>query len=195
MRPLFAHDPLVWVLIGASAILWSLVETALGSRLRAQGSRYTRDRSFLSLLLLASVGVPGAIAASLLGIATISGAPWWPVIAGLVLLWAGSALRAWAISALGRFFTIVVAVQQDHRVVERGPYRWLRHPGYLGTILAVTGVGLAEGDWASVAIMLLTILTACAIRIPVEERALVRELGDEYTAYAQRTARLLPGLF
>jgi protein-S-isoprenylcysteine O-methyltransferase Ste14 len=195
MRPLFAHDPLVWVLIGASQTLWSLVETASGRRFSAKGPRKKLDWSLLGIILLACAGGAAAIACSFLGVATIAGPPWWPVIAGLVLIWAGSAFRAWAVFTLGRFFTFAVVVQHDHRVVERGPYRWLRHPSYLGSIVAVTGTGLAQGDWASVAITLLVVLTACAIRIPFEERTLALELGDEYAAYAQRTARLLPGLF
>ncbi len=194
MRPLFAHNLIVAVLIFGSMILLRLSEVASGRRSSAREDG-TLEWSLVCILLLIAVSLAGATVVSLAGVATIPGAPWWPVIAGLVLMWAGLAFRAWAVFTLGRFFQLTVIVQEDHRVIERGPYRWLRHPSYLGLIVAFTGMGLAMGDWASAAILLLGTLTAFLIRIEVEERALLQELGSEYAAYTQRTARLLPGLF
>jgi protein-S-isoprenylcysteine O-methyltransferase Ste14 len=194
MRPLFAHDPAVWIMIGASLILWNAVELALGGRASSQG-RSAPEWSFFCIALLVCGSLGGSIAASLGHVATIAGPRWWPVIAGLVLIWAGLAFRAWAISTLGRFFKVMVVIQEDHRVIERGPYRRLRHPSYLGSIVAMTGLGLAEGDWVSMAVMLLGTLSAFLIRIRVEERTLLHELGDEYAAYTQRTARLMPGVY
>jgi protein-S-isoprenylcysteine O-methyltransferase Ste14 len=66
--------------------------------------------------------------------------------AGLVLMWAGIALRQWAVTVLGRFFTVDVRVQPDQTVVEAGPYRYVRHPSYSGMI--ITFLGLALGNWS-----------------------------------------------
>jgi protein-S-isoprenylcysteine O-methyltransferase len=194
MRPLFAHEPVVWVLIGASLIVGQLVEVALGKRPSARG-RNTPEWSFFCVMLLLYGSLAGSIAASFQGLAPIPGPPWWPVLAGLVMIWVGLAFRDWAIFTLGRFFKVMVVIQPDHRVVDRGPYRWMRHPSYLGLIVALTGLGLAEGDWVSVSIALLGILAAALIRIRVEERVMLQELGEEYATYAQRTARLLPGVY
>ena len=57
----------------------------------------------------------------------------WPVVAGLVLIVAGAALRAWSIVTLGRFFQYQIRIQAEHRVVTNGPYRYVRHPSYTGS--------------------------------------------------------------
>src|SRR5437773_11448726 len=67
---------------------------------------------------------------------------WMFASAGLVLFVAGLILRWWAIITLGRFFTVDVAIEKDHELVERGPFRWVRHPSY-------TGVMVAFGGWSS----------------------------------------------
>ena len=105
------------------------------------------------------------------------------------------AFRAWAVFTLGHFFKLMVVIQEDHRVIDRGPYRWLRHPGYLAIIVGSIGFGLGWGDWSSVAIMFVGSFVAFAIRIQIEERALRDGLGEEYAAYASRTAKLIPGVF
>ena len=62
---------------------------------------------------------------------------------GLALMAAGLAFRAYAIRQLGRYFTPEVTVQPGQRVVERGLYRYLRHPSYTGTFITILGFGLA----------------------------------------------------
>jgi protein-S-isoprenylcysteine O-methyltransferase len=67
-------------------------------------------------------------------------------IAGVVLFAAGLILRWWAIITLGRFFTVDVTIQKDHELVERGPFRIVRHPSYTGVLLAFVGLGMSLGD-------------------------------------------------
>ncbi|HEY4257482.1 MAG TPA: isoprenylcysteine carboxylmethyltransferase family protein [Candidatus Udaeobacter sp.] len=55
---------------------------------------------------------------------------------GVVLFVTGLLLRWWAIITLGRFFTVDVTIEKDHELVERGPFRMLRHPSYTGVLLA-----------------------------------------------------------
>jgi protein-S-isoprenylcysteine O-methyltransferase len=91
----------------------------------------------------------GVVAAFLLASdvpAGITSARWGVFVVGLVLMWAGIALRQWAVSLLGRFFTVDVRVQSDQRVINRGPYRYVRHPSYSGMI--ITFLGLALGNWS-----------------------------------------------
>jgi len=194
MRPLIAHDLTAQVLFWASFGLWFAIEFVLTAITNSRG-RTTREWT-LSLIVfteLASLAVSTIVAYK--NPAPIPGPPWWPVGVGLSLIWLGIAVRLWAIITLGRFFKMVVVIQDAHRVVDRGPYRWLRHPSYTGGMLIVTGLGLAEGDWVSLAIMVVFPLIAYLARIRVEERALFGALGDEYAAYAKRTSRLIPGLF
>jgi protein-S-isoprenylcysteine O-methyltransferase Ste14 len=194
MRPLVLHDPLAEILLWGSLALWVINEHRLRVRSSSQGSEPREWTFFLIVLFLVGSIVGAALVASD-RVAPLPGPAWWPVAAGLVLLWLGMALRLWAISTLGRFFKMTIAIQEGHRVVSDGPYHWLRHPCYTGTLLIAVGVGLAEGDWISLAIMWIALTIALLTRIRAEERTLRAELGDEYAAYAQRTARLVPGLF
>lgn len=107
----------------------------------------------------------------------------------------GLILRWWAIVTLGRFFTVDVTIEKDHELVERGPFRWVRHPSYTGVLLAFVGWTLTLGNWVAMAVVLLPIFAAFIRRMNVEEDALRGALGERYTAYMRRTKRLLPGLY
>lgn len=114
---------------------------------------------------------------------------------GLGIFAVGTALRWWSIFHLGRFFTVDVAIAADHRVVDNGPYRLVRHPSYSGLLMQFAGVALALGNDLSVAVILLPITFALLHRIRVEETALRSGLGEEYASYMRRTKRLVPWVF
>ena len=115
--------------------------------------------------------------------------------AGLVVLAAGVALRTWAIVTLGRLFKFVVVIQDGHRVVTSGPYRLLRHPSYTGGLGAFLGAGIALDSWLSILALVFIPLLAVLVRIHLEEAELATAPGPEYTRYASRTHRLVPGLW
>ncbi len=114
---------------------------------------------------------------------------------GLLMLWAGVALRLWSIGTLGRYFRRVVVIQEGHRVVTAGPYGLVRHPSYLGNLLAAAGLGIALGNWVSLAILVVIPTLGHLPRIWVEERALEESLGAEYSGYAGNRKRLVPGIW
>jgi protein-S-isoprenylcysteine O-methyltransferase len=114
---------------------------------------------------------------------------------GIALFLAGLALRAYAVIHLGRFFTVNVAIASDHKVVDDGPYRWLRHPSYTGLLIAYLGIGLCLSNWVAVLVVLLPTTVVLVWRIVIEERALCAALGEEYRAYMQRTWRLIPFIY
>jgi protein-S-isoprenylcysteine O-methyltransferase Ste14 len=116
----------------------------------------------------------------------------WSSWLGAALVIGGTSFRLWAIRTLGRFFTRSVRVSSDQTVVVDGPYRWVRHPSYTGSMLAAAGVGLALGNAVSLACLLAAILAGFGYRIRVEEDALVETLGEPYRAYRARTKRLVP---
>jgi protein-S-isoprenylcysteine O-methyltransferase Ste14 len=194
MRPLVFHDSIAEILFIASVVLVSGIESAVRRRSRLK-DRGSHDWTLVLIGLVTLISLAVATYAAAQQVAPLPGGRWWPVIAGLILIWIGFAVRIWSIVTLGRFFQLTVVVQADHKVVDRGPYRWLRHPSYLGIIVTNTGVGLAEGDWVSVAVMLFGTLAVFLVRIRVEERALLGKLGDQYATYASRTARLVPGVY
>jgi protein-S-isoprenylcysteine O-methyltransferase Ste14 len=117
------------------------------------------------------------------------------VALGAVVFALGLALRAWAVHELGRFFKFTVVVQADHRVVDTGPYRLIRHPSYTGLLMIELGLGIALGTWLSIPACLLPPLIAFVIRLVSEERALAREVGEPYREYMTRTHRLVPGVW
>ena len=120
----------------------------------------------------------------------------WPVfVVGLVLMWTGIVIRQWAIALLGRFFTVDVRVQSGQAVVDRGPYRWVRHPSYSGMIITFAGIGLALGNWVSLAVLVVVPTAGLIVRIYVEERTLSEGLGEPYRRFAAGRRRLFPGLW
>ena len=115
--------------------------------------------------------------------------------AGLCLFAAGLGLRWYAMAYLGRLFTFDVAIAADHRVVDSGPYRHVRHPAYTGSLLAFLGLGLCGGNLASLLVLVTPIALAFLRRIAIEEAALTSGLGPRYSEYAQRTKRLVPFVY
>jgi protein-S-isoprenylcysteine O-methyltransferase Ste14 len=113
-------------------------------------------------------------------------------VAGAVLFAAGLVFRWWAIVTLGRFFTVDVTIEKDHELVERGPFRVVRHPSYTGVLLAFVGFALTLRNWGAILIVLVPIFVAFVRRMNVEEEALTRALGERYAAYMKRTKRLIP---
>ena len=111
---------------------------------------------------------------------------------GAVIGWLGLLLRWWSFVSLGKYFTVVVKTSEDQPVVERGPYRVLRHPSYTGLLLAIAGVGVMVGNWVGVVGAVGLVLIALIYRLRIEERALSAALGDRYRQFAESRARLIP---
>jgi protein-S-isoprenylcysteine O-methyltransferase Ste14 len=113
---------------------------------------------------------------------------------GAAIFLAGTFLRIAAVRTLGPRHSVWVAVQEDHRLVTSGLYRFIRHPSYVGAFLAVFGWALA---FRSVIGLLLALLIVPPIlsRIVAEERLLSAEFGDAYRAYQHRSWRLLPSVY
>jgi protein-S-isoprenylcysteine O-methyltransferase Ste14 len=199
MEPFVLYNELAGLVFGASVVLWVLVEYGL----RVRGEIENKASGHWSELLIV-IAIPtlevGAIVATIHNIAPLPGAPWWPVTLGVAMIWIGMGLRVWAALTLSRAAPMSdserqKSVRPNPAVVNYGPYRTLRHPGYLGAISGFAGFGLVGGGWASVVIMVAGALTVFVIRIRVEEDVLLREFGEEYVTYMRATARLIPGVF
>ena len=113
---------------------------------------------------------------------------------GLVLAAAGIALREWAVLSLGSYFTVAVTLVDGQALVRRGPYRWLRHPAYSGSILTLVGLPISLGTWVGALLVLVLSLSGYLYRVRIEEQAMLDAFGDEYRAYMQDTWRFFPGL-
>lgn len=182
------------------AILWAVVvlfpvsEIALARVKRAnlQTARL-EDRGSMRLLWLAiTIGVTLAIAAQWVPLARLPGSTRLLRLLALSLMLAGLSIRWIAIFTLGRLFTVNVAIQADHSIVETGPYRFVRHPSYSGLLIAFVGLGVFFANWLSILGLLVPIALAVLNRVVTEERALLSSLGPPYAAYCARTNRFIP---
>jgi len=116
-------------------------------------------------------------------------------LAAIVVMCLGVALRAWAAVTLGEFYTTTLVVTGNQRVVDTGPYAVVRHPGYLGEVLIWTGFGVLTCNLLLIFLLPAIFVAAYVYRISVEEKMLVRELGDAYAQYRRKTWRLLPFIY
>lgn len=180
----------------ALVVLWGVVGLALGFSRPARGQDIVRaEKDPLAMLALA-----------LLPLATPGVAAWggrlgvWPLPRPELLGWigvalsaAGLAIRVAAMRQLGVRFSPLLAVQREHALETTGWYARVRHPGYLGSLLASWGAAIAFGS--AMALPLVALMTAFQWdRVRREERLLEGQFGDAWRAYAARTGALLPRL-
>jgi protein-S-isoprenylcysteine O-methyltransferase Ste14 len=190
--PVFAYDEaiLFWIVL-----IWAFYPEILHSGIVAGAPTNRQDAGTLRLINVGSnIALLLAFAASFL--------PWLPLPyprlaldAGIVLLAAGSLLRRYCFRILGEHFTAAVTVRTGQPVIDRGPYRWIRHPGYTAGFIMFLGIGLALGNWLGLAIFFLEIVVVYSQRIKAEEKALLDTLGEPYRAYMARTKRFIPFVF
>ena len=115
------------------------------------------------------------------------------VAAGVAL--GGIGLRWWSMIVLGRLYTRTLVTTADQAVVRSGPYRVVRHPGYLGSLMAWTGAALVLAPLPIAGLISAVLMLAYLRRVHHEERMLVNRLGSAYAAYRLRTWRLIPFVY
>lgn len=111
------------------------------------------------------------------------------------LFLSGLSLRIYAVASLGRFFTTRVAICHEHRLIQTGPYRFIRHPSYTGLIIAFSAAGIAMGDVIAFIVLLFPIICVLSKRIDYEESYLSDHFGQQYKDYCSRTKKLIPFLY
>lgn len=180
-------------------------EIRFGKRARTMRAGGADRKSTLAISLGAAVSVLGFA----LGIKASSPRPpsylplWFrgavlpglPAIAwlGVTLGACGIALRLWAVLRLRQRYSRTLLVHDEHAIERGGPYRWIRHPGYLGSLLALNGIALASGNSVTLVASLIATLAAYRYRIAVEDEMLVAALGDSYAEYRREVPALIPG--
>ena len=118
--------------------------------------------------------------------------PDWIYLVGIVFMFGGIVFRQWAISVLGRYFSGVIGVQKEQKVVDSGPYSLIRHPSYTGALIFYVGMGLSMQSWAATLVAVIVFGIVYGYRIFVEEKVLINELGNNYVEYKKRTKRIIP---
>ncbi len=186
-------------LYGGLGLLMKVVSAAVlvqsnPAVLNARGTQRAmsrRERIFFAVFLPAMLSMP-VVAGLDVGAVGWTHASLSALLVGVTMVVVGFAIVIWAL-AVNPYFEPTVCLQRDrgHRVCAAGPYRFVRHPGYVGAALATAGTPLILGSaWAFVPVAIVSI--ALVVRTGYEDRMLRDEL-EGYQAYAARTRyRLLP---
>jgi protein-S-isoprenylcysteine O-methyltransferase Ste14 len=188
--------PMVW---GFLLLTWLVVfrrDPALLKERRESGPGAEQwDRIWLRIY---SLFLFGTLIVALLDVGRLhwsDSVPLWLQIVGLVGFVAALAFAGWAV-ATNTFFSEVVRIQRDrgHYVVQDGPYRFVRHPGYLGNILAWPCAAVTLGSWA--ALLLAGVVVGLYIWRTAREDRTLRAGLEGYGDYARKVRyRLLPGVW
>ncbi len=173
----------------AAASLW-LSQPAFSTQ--DTKSHQSSDRSsVLVILIMSSVSVAFAVSewgytdahsSSSLGLTLL----------GSTFLLIGITIRIWAIQTLGRHFTATATLVNDHKLITDGPYRFVRHPSYLGAFMAIIGCPIFLNAPIAIVVAVIAMSIAYYIRISVEEAMLTNYFGAVYTNYKKTTKRLIP---
>jgi protein-S-isoprenylcysteine O-methyltransferase Ste14 len=200
LLPLFYTNTAAAAVFIAACLIWLIPEMIGMFQQKANVSRKTvlvQDRG--SLVLLIGMQWVGLALNFLLAWLFPARAILWQrkalFLLGVIFMLLGVALRWYAIGKLGRYFTRDIAVSADQQVVQHGPYRWIRHPAYSGTFLTMLGVGLAMTNLASLISLLFCVFLGHFYRVSIEEKALIRTIGQPYIEYMRRTKRFIPRVF
>ncbi len=180
-----------WILAGyACAAGFFVQELVLRKPGTASSLNASRDDKGTTRMLVASSGLAYALPLALRRLSL----PILPSVVaaiGLVMQGCGFALRVWSMRTLGNFYSRTLRTTEDQHVVDNGPYRMIRHPGYTGALLVWTGLALTS-RCAPVPVLIAGLMgSAYRRRIAAEESLLRRELPD-YADYSRRTKKIIP---
>ena len=179
------HQLAVAILLSIEVILARLLEST------DQGVKTVARQDWLGLagILWLIMNFVLARSASRRELASAGGV--WISWAGTGLLAGGLTLRVWSAWTLGRFFSLRVTVFDRHELIVSGPYRYCRHPAYLGSLLQVVGLILAFQSVAGL-IFLIVFIPLVFWRIYDEEALLAVTFPHTYAGYRRRVPLLFP---
>lgn len=177
-------------------VLWFLSEVGLNILLRSKmpDSQETDKNSiriiWITIILSVTAGVFIALNTNL------------PIVesivfkySGLILIIAGVVVRFTAIRTLGKFFTVNLAIDNEHRLIDKGFYKYIRHPSYTGSLISFLGLAVYLNNWISLPVILTPIISVFIFRINIEEKLLMQQPGLNYGEYINRTKRLIPFVY
>ncbi len=186
------------IVLGSAAseyAVWRYDPDVIRARTRMGAGTKTWDKICLSLyaLLYLVILIVGALDAGRYG---WSAMPGWLIPVGAVLVWLSQAVLAWCM-IVNRYFEKTVRLQTDrgHTVIRSGPYRYVRHPGYVAAIAGyIAGVPFILGSWWA---FLPALAAAIVLVVPtaLEDRMLHAELSGYPDYAADVRYRLVPGIW
>jgi protein-S-isoprenylcysteine O-methyltransferase len=176
--------------------LWIVSEILLQFLRRSKKDNQDKDLGSLKRLnLVIYISVTIGVFFSFTQFGHININPFVMQLSGLILIVFGLVVRWLAILTLRRYFTVNVAIQTDHSIIQTGFYKYIRHPSYTGMLISFLGLGIGLSNWISICVMLLSITFAIINRIRIEEQALTDAFEKDYLKYCSKTWRLIPWIF
>lgn len=118
--------------------------------------------------------------------------PAWTFYLGLASMIVGVFFREWSMYTLGRYFTFPVMIVKGQKLITNGPYKIVRHPGYLAGVFLFAGLALALQSWAAPIVVIVMLIPIYTYRIHLEEQALVKKFGKQYLDYAKKVKIIVP---
>jgi protein-S-isoprenylcysteine O-methyltransferase Ste14 len=113
---------------------------------------------------------------------------------GIAVLFAGGAIAWWARLIIGRNWSASVQIKQDHELVQRGPYRFVRHPIYTGFLFSLVGTAIVIGQWRGVLAVVLAFI-GWLIKSRQEETFMTQQFGAKYDEYRRHTKAIIPLIY
>ncbi len=180
----------------ATWLVWFVVYWGAGTRSYFSNVRHSSPLDRISMLMMAvgALGLFASMVLVLLGIVTL------PqnvlvVLIGALLACVGVGVSFYCRHVLGRFWTAPTALQENHEVIDKGPYGIVRHPIYMSSLGFYLGTTLAFSAWWTWALLTLLVL-GYVLKALDEERFLGANLAAAYEDYRRRVPyRLVPGIW
>jgi protein-S-isoprenylcysteine O-methyltransferase Ste14 len=188
-------DTKIIIIIGFS-YLYAFFEVFMNLRQRGKKNVTTSgDKGSLWLLyILITIGYSLSF---LIGATKMGRMSHWDTFfaVGAVLTVIGLLIRIQSILTLKQYFTYSVAQTENHKLIETGFYKIIRHPGYLGQLMIFAGISISLSNWLSVLLMMIPVMIGYIYRIKVEEGFMVGQMGEIYLNYQKRTKRIIPMIY
>lgn len=166
-------------------LLWIVFESSVSIKERDKGEK-TSDSGTLEFYAISQA----LTFLSALWFNSIWSSPNFVHLLGLIVFVFGICFRRWAILTLGHYYSHMVREVVDHKIIDSGPYKYIRHPAYAGMIVAHFGIVLYFLNLVTLFVFFLVFIPAIILRIFVEEKTLFTIEG--YSNYAHNRKRLIP---
>jgi protein-S-isoprenylcysteine O-methyltransferase Ste14 len=188
-------DPKIIIIIAVS-YLYGFFEVFMNLRQRSK-SKVTTSSDKSSLSWLYGLITLGYALSFSIGATRIGRMSHWDAFfaIGMALFVIGLMIRIHSLLTLKQYFTYSVAQTEDHKLIETGLYKIIRHPGYLGQLMIFAGLSISLSNWLSVLLMMIPVSIGYLYRIKVEERFMIEQMGENYLNYQKRTKRLIPMIY
>jgi protein-S-isoprenylcysteine O-methyltransferase Ste14 len=184
------------IIIVAFSLLYGFFEIFMSMRQRNKRSVIkTGDRLSIWILFI-SISL-GYWLSFIIGATRIGRIYHWDTffLIGAVLIIIGLIIRVSAILTLKQHFTYIVTKIENHELIENGLYKSIRHPGYLGQMIIFLGISTSLSNWLSIIFMIVPVFIGYIYRITVEEKFMIKQMGQKYLDYRKKTKRLIPLIY